>query len=207
MQKVLTTIFLWILFTITNCLYAQTYTYDVIVFGKKIGKVITSKTHTFNEIIYTSDSKSEVSFFGKKSIITEMKTIYKKGVLNTSFYKVTKNNKLKELAEIRKENEIYLVITDGKKTIHSSPVSMSTIVLTYKKPKDGELIFEEVGGYYKKIKKISDTQFDLISDRSRHRDSYYYNEKGILTKCIVRKTLFNFQMILNKEKKLPTSKL
>ncbi|CAM1363977.1 exported hypothetical protein [Tenacibaculum litopenaei] len=207
MQRLIIKIFLWGLLILAANVQAQSYQYDVIVFGKKIGTVTTKKERKLEGVIYTSDSKSEVSFFGKKRIVTTMKTVYKNDTLMTSFYEVRKNGKVRELSEVTPlNNGGYQIVTDGEKTTHSRPVTMSTILLTYRKPKDGEKIFEEVGGYYKTMKKVSEFQFDLINPKSRHKDSYFYNEAGVLTKCIVRKTLFNFQMILKPQEKL-TSKL
>lgn len=187
-------------------LIAQSYEYDVLVFGKKIGTVIAQKTVNGDEITYTSNSKSEVSFFGKKTILTEMKTIYKNDILNYSFYEVKKNGKTKEKSVINCKNGNYIIDTDGKTTVHNTPVKLSTIMLTYYKPKNGDKVFEEVGGYYKEIQQVNANTFDLISPESRHKDSYIYNEKGVLEQCIVRKTLFNFKMVLRDTESLTAKK-
>ncbi|CAM1345581.1 DUF6134 family protein [Tenacibaculum amylolyticum] len=187
-------------------LIGQTYEYDVLVFGKKIGTVIAQRTVEGDEVTYTSNSKSEVSFFGKKTILTKMKTIYKNDILNYSFYEVKKNGKIKEKSVINSKNGNYIIDTDGKTTVHDAPVKLSTIMLTYYKPKNGDKVFEEVGGYYKEIKQVNANTFDLISPESRHKDSYIYNEVGVLEQCIVRKTLFNFKMILRDTESLTAKK-
>ncbi|WP_299107385.1 DUF6134 family protein [uncultured Tenacibaculum sp.] len=187
---------------------AQEYTYDVKVFGKKIGSVIAYRTQEGTKTIYKTTSLSTVNFFGKKEITTLMETVYQDDVLQSSFYEVKKNSKIKEKAVLEYVDDQYFITTNGKETNYDKPISMSTIMLTYHKPQNNQNIFEEVGGFYKKMVKINENEFELVSPKSRHRDTYIYSEDGILEKCIVRKTLFNFEMILSSDsKKKEISKL
>lgn len=194
---------LWLLALFIGCnvLVAQEYKYDVNVFGKTIGTVIANRTIKGTKIEYSTNSLSIIRFFGKKEISTIMKTSYENNVLKKSFYEVKKNGKIREKSTLEYLNSVYNIITDGEKTKHTKPIHLSTIMLTYYKPKDKEKVFEEVGGFYKKIKKIKVNEFELINPRSRHIDTYIYNDEGIMEKCIVRKTLFNFEMILKSKNK------
>lgn len=189
-------------------LTGQEYRYDVKVFGKKIGSVIAFRTQNGSETIYKTTSLSIVNFFGKKEITTFMKTVYQNNILQSSFYEVKKNSKTKEKAVLEYTDNRYSIITNGKETHYDKPILMSTIMLTYHKPQNNQNIFEEVGGFYKKMVKINENEFELVSPKSRHKDTYVYNKEGILEKCIVRKTLFNFEMILTSDsKKKAISKL
>lgn len=190
-----------ILFIVLD-VFGQTYVYDIEVFGKKIGEVIATKTIAENNTItYVSNSKSEVNFLGKKEIITTMKTVYENNVLQSSYYEVKKNNKVKEKATILYQDGTYQILTNGKKTLFDKPVKKSTIMLTYQLPVDGEKIFEEVGGYYKTIKKVGVDKFYLVDSKSSYVDTYIYNQQGVLKKCIIRKALINFQMVLQEKTK------
>lgn len=181
-------------------LYGQEYTYDVKVFGNKIGTVIANRIQKGSQTIYKTSSLSSIRFFGKKEIATFMETVYDDNVLKSSFYEVKKNGKVREKSVLIYKKDKYFVITDGKETDHDKPIMMSTIMLTYHKPKNNQRVFEEVGGFYKTMVKISANQFDLINPKSRHKDTYIYNKEGVLEKCIVRKTLFNFEMVLKSTK-------
>lgn len=183
--------------------FGQEYVYDVKVFGNKIGTVTANKTVIGTKTIYKTSSLSSIRFFGKKEITTFMETVYEKNVLKNSFYEVKKNGKVREKSVLEYKNHKYYVVTDGKESYHDKPIVMSTIILTYYKPKNNQKVFEEVGGFYKTMSKINENQFDLINPKSRHKDTYIYNEEGVLEKCIVRKTLFNFEMIL---KSVPNKK-
>ncbi|RBW61401.1 hypothetical protein DS884_03575 [Tenacibaculum sp. E3R01] len=200
-NKVSVILWLLALFIGCNVLVAQEYKYDVNVFGKTIGTVIANRTIKGTKIEYSTNSLSIIRFFGKKEISTIMKTLYENNVLKKSFYEVKKNGKIREKSTLEYLNSTYNIITDGEKTKHTKPIHLSTIMLTYYKPKDKEKVFEEVGGFYKKIKKIKVNEFELINPRSRHIDTYIYNDEGIMEKCIVRKTLFNFEMILKSKNK------
>lgn len=181
---------------------AQEYTYDIKVWGRKIGKAVTQKKIDGEYTIYTTTSKSEVRFFGKKTIISYVRTVFKNDTLQSSFYKVTKNKKIKEEATISLKNGVYTVVTNGKKTVYKSPVLFSTIMLTYTMPNDQQKVFEEVGGFDKTMKKIKERHFKLINPESRHKDEYFYTPKGILQKCVIKHTLANIVMELQPQKKL-----
>ncbi|WP_420551401.1 DUF6134 family protein [Tenacibaculum aiptasiae] len=190
-----------VLFLASATLYGQEYIYDVKVFGKKIGTVTANRIQEGTKTVYKTSSFSSIRFFGKKEISTFMETVYENDILQRSFYEVKKNKKTREKAVLEYKKDKYFIITDGKETYHDKPIFLSTIMLTYHRPKNNERVFEEVGGFYKTMVKISENKFDLINPNSRHKDTYIYNEEGVLKKCIVRKTLFNFEMILKTEKK------
>ncbi len=208
MKKSIKIILTLLFLSFTSGLVSQEHVYNVKVFGKIIGTVTANRRIQGATIEYSTNSLSIIRFFGKKEISTIMKTLYENNVLKKSFYEVKKNGKIREKSTLKYLNSTYNIITDGEKTKHTKPIHLSTIMLTYYKPKDKEKVFEEVGGFYKKIKKIKDNEFELINPRSRHIDTYIYNEDDVLEKCIVRKTLFNFEMILkSKENKKKVSKL
>ncbi|MDC1162423.1 hypothetical protein OAT18_03165 [Tenacibaculum sp.] len=189
-------IFTAILLLIIHTSKGQDYKFEVTVWGKKIGTVLSKKKQQGNEVIYTSNSRSEINFFGKKVIETNMKVVYKDSILQNSFHEVVKNGKVKEQSTMNYENKKYTIVTNGKTTFFDKPIKFSTIMLTYDKPKNGQKVFEEAGGFYKSMAFVEKETFKLINPESRHKDEYIYNKDGVLEKCVIKHTLANIIMEL-----------
>ncbi|KAB1158339.1 hypothetical protein F7018_09155 [Tenacibaculum aiptasiae] len=177
---------------------SQEYVYDIKIFGKKIGTVITNRIQEDGKTIYKTSSFSSIRFFGKKEITTYIETVYKNNILQSSFYEVKKNKKIREKAILKYRKNKYHIITNGKEIYHDKPIFKSTVMLTHNKPKNKEVVFEEVKGFYKIVSKINENKFDLINPKSRYKDTYIYNKDGILKKCIIRRNFFDIKMILRK---------
>ncbi len=193
-MKFVITFYCLILYLYSNA-QTETLVYDLKVSGKIIGTVTAKKIIQGSFITYLSDTDAKISFFGITQIKTNMKVIFENGKLYESSYKFYKNNNIKEETKITLKSGNYLLIHDGKTSLLTEPIYVSTIILPFCKPKNNEKVFEEVEGYFKSIKLINNKSYHLIDPKSSHEDIYVY-ENNKMQYCLVNNTLVDFEMIL-----------
>lgn len=177
----------------------ETLVYDLKVSGNIIGTVTAKKSIQGDCITYISDTDAEIKFLVSTQIKTRMKVIFEKGQLYESCYTFFKNNKIKETSSITFKNGRYTIVHDGKTSVITEPIYVSSIILPFYKPKDNEKVFEEVDGYFKSIQLINNKSCQLVDPKSSHKDKYIY-ENGKLEYCLVNNTLVDFEMILQSKK-------
>lgn len=159
---------------ITLCLQAQKLTYDVYLFGKKIGNMYVTKTVAADSSItylLQSSSVATVMFITRRSSQNYLVT-YKNGMLVKVDAVNYVNDETKTTKIVWNINK-YIVNLNGKYSYINKPVINSLLLCYFKEPALGTTIFSERMAEYFTIKKDEEGLIEYtLSDGVRNRFHY-----------------------------------
>ena len=171
--------FFFISLLITVSVAAQKNTYDVLLFGKKIGTTVVERTDKGNgEIIYTLVNSTEVNIlFTHKTSSLNFSVIYKNGQLFSSYCKNVKDD-VAEIATVLWDGTKY-VIKKGEEVFQiNQPLDFSAIVLYFVEPVGKTKIFSERLGQFCNFVKLSNGEYQNKLDNGVTNTYRYHN--GVL---------------------------
>ncbi len=160
-------------------LSAQKHTYDVELFGKKIGSTIVERIDKGNgELEYKLTSNSSVNIlFTHKTSVMNMDVIYKNGQLISSYVKNVKDD-VTEVVTILWDGAKY-IIKKGEETLQlKQQVEFSNSLLYYFEPKGRTRIFSERLGQFCAFKTIGNGVYECKLDNGV--DNIYRYKNGLL---------------------------
>jgi hypothetical protein len=160
-------------------MYAQKYTYDVMLFGKKIGQTTVERIERADgEVLYKLRSSSEAQIlFTKKTSEMLSDVMYKDGIMWSSYVKNVKDG-VTEVVKVIREKTQY-VIDRGEEVLKvSTPVKMSSILLYYQEPHQNLNIFSERLGRFCEFKKTAEGVYECKLDNGVNNIYKYRN--GVL---------------------------
>ncbi|MFN8287818.1 MAG: DUF6134 family protein [Chitinophagales bacterium] len=187
-------IFLFLLTLLCVAGVAQSFTYDVYLFGDKIGSSTITRKVDSNTIQYSlrSHSVAEVFFF-KRVSQQDYDVVYRNGKLD----KVTAYNKVDDKTTVVKvifDGTRYCV--DKNKVCYTfmEPVAFSSLCLYFFEPQPNQRIFSEREAEFYNIKKNEDGAFTYTLSDGVKNTFYYTN--GMVTKVELKKSMITVELKL-----------
>ncbi len=175
-------------------LRAQTFTYDVYLFGDKIGTSTITRRVDSNTVQYSlrSHSVAEVFFF-KRVSQQDYDVVYHNGKLD----KVTAYNKVDDKTTSVKvifDGTRYCV--DKNKVCYTfmEPVAYSSLCLYFIEPQPNQRIFSEREAEFYNIKKNDEGAFTYTLSDGVKNTFYYTN--GMVTKVELKKSMITVELKL-----------
>lgn len=175
-------------FLITPSSFSQKLTFDIFLFGNKIGQTVIERNVKNDSIItYTLNSASEAHiFFVTRKISLHYDIVYNRGQLVSSYSKNTRNEEV-HITTIRWENGNYLMKRDDGDFCLKPMVTCSTVKLFFTEPCDPKQVFSERMGEYRGIKKTGEGIYQ--AEMSDGLTYYYRYKNGKLMEFEMRKGL------------------
>jgi len=160
--------------------FAQKRSYDVVLFGKKIGSTIVERIDKGNGVVdYKLTSSSEVDvLFSKKTSYMNYDVVYKDGKLISAYVKNVKDG-VTEIVNIIWEGTQYM-IKKGAEMLHlNQQLDFSTIHLYFTEPVNRTRIFSERLGQYCNFTKLAEGVYQCkldngVSNIYRYRNGILY---------------------------------
>lgn len=175
-------------------LKAQTFTYDVYLFGDKIGTSTITRKVDSTTVQYSlrSHSVAEVFFF-KRVSQQDYDVVYRNGKLD----KVTAYNKVDDKTTSVKvifDGTRYCV--DKNKVCYTfmEPVAYSSLCLYFIEPQPNQRIFSEREAEFYNIKKNDEGAFTYTLSDGVKNTFYYTN--GMVTKVELKKSMITVELKL-----------
>ncbi|MDB5282657.1 MAG: hypothetical protein JWO06_1732, partial [Bacteroidota bacterium] len=123
---------------------AQKHTYDVELFGKKIGTTVVERIDKGNgEVEFKLSSSSVVNiFFTRKTSVMVYDVVYKNGKLFSSYVKNVKDD-VTEIVTILWDGVKYVIKKGEDVLVQTQPIDFSSVHLYFMEPKGISKIFSE----------------------------------------------------------------
>lgn len=179
MKKPFLCLVLWITGVVAcTVLPAQKLTFDVILFGKKIGETIVERIEKGNGLVqYKLNSSSEVTiFFTKKTSEIVMDVLYKDGKLFSSYVKNVKDG-IAEVVTISWQDSKYMIKRGDELLQITSPIVHSAILLYFNEPTTNLRIFSERLGRYYNFLKTRNGEYECKTENAVNNIYRYKNGK------------------------------
>jgi hypothetical protein len=140
---------------------AQKITFDIFLFGSKIGQTTVEKIVKNDSITnYLLNSKSEARiFFVTRKIELHYDILYKRNQLASSFSRSIRNGEL-HVTNIRWQGNKYVVDREDGSFNLNSLVNCSTVKLFFAEPCDPSKILSERMGEFRYIKKTKEGTYE-----------------------------------------------
>ena len=166
------------IFLIAQSLFAQKYTFDVILMNKKIGEMNLQKLSSADGDRYVINSESEAKvLFVKENAKVSFDVLYKLGSLVKSLY--TSDKKKENITTIvEKTGGEYNISHNGNKHLLKDNISFSSVMLYFTEPKGITKVFVERIGEFLPLKNVAYGVYEYLQPDGTK--SIYRYSKGIL---------------------------
>jgi hypothetical protein len=166
--------------------FSQKLTYDIFLFGSKIGQSVVEKTVNNDSITeYTLVSSSEAHvFFTHRKVTLYYDIVYKRGKYFSSFAKHTRNDEI-HTTTITRHGNGYEVKLDSKTVELNATVDCSTVKLFFAEPCNPTSVFSERIAEFRTIKKTGDGVYE--AEMTDGLTYYYRYKSGKLVELEMRK--------------------
>ncbi|MBP6732811.1 MAG: hypothetical protein KA149_12170, partial [Chitinophagales bacterium] len=168
---------------------SQKLTFDIFLFGNKIGQTIVEQTIVNDSVTtYKLNSASEAHiFFTTRKIDLHYDIIYKRGQLFSLYSKSTRDGE-SHITTIQWQNGSYLMKRDAESFCIKPVVDCSTVKLFFIEPCSNEHVFSERIGEYRPLKKKAAGIYE--AEMTDGLTYIYHYTSGKLTEIEMRKGLF-----------------
>lgn len=124
---------------------AQTYRFDIFLFGDKVGAMtVTRKDYGNGTVYYDLKSHSEAKvMFIKKVLDVEMNSTYEKGKMIRCYSRYVVNEKTESFVSASWDGSKYNVETEKGASIHPTQVVYSVLHLFYNEPRAQQSLWSE----------------------------------------------------------------
>ena len=167
---------------------AQKLTYDIFLFGGKIGQTIVERNvrnDSITEYVLNSSSEAHI-FFTTRKISLYYHIIYKRGNLFSSYSKHTRNDDT-HYTTIRLDGNRYIIERDKVTFALNGLVDCSTVKLFFAEPCSYDHMLSERLGEFREVNKRPDGIYE--AEMSEGITYYYRYENGKLVELEMRKGL------------------
>ena len=187
-MKCLKFIFSLLLCSLLSSSFSQKLSFDIFLFGNKIGSTIVEKTIKNDSVTtYTLQSNSEAHiFFTTRKIALHYDIVYKHNQLFSSYSKNTRNDEV-HVTTIQWQNNNYIMKREDGALCIKPPVDCSTVKLFFAEPCNNQQIFSERLGEYRMIKKTGDGTYE--AEMKEGLTYIYHYKNGKLLELEMRKGL------------------
>lgn len=153
--------------------------YDIGMFGAKVGEFsVTQKVENgILEIESVSDITVKLLFAYRIQYVQN--TIYKRGILESSHVRTFKNGKLYSDIWLKRQQDLYLIISDGDTTTVNDSITYSGSLVYFNEPKEINKIFKERSAESEFISQSSEHKY-IIRDKNGRKTNKYFYQEGLL---------------------------
>jgi hypothetical protein len=175
-------------FLITTFLQGQKLTFDIFLFGGKIGETVVERTVKNDSITeYTLNSRSEAHIFFTHRIITLVYDIlFKHDQLFSSYSKHTRNDEV-HITNIMHEGNRYMIKMDNTVSYLNAAVNCSTVKLFFAEPCSLDKVLSERMGQFRNFKKTGNGEYE--AEMSEGITYYYRYKNGKLAELEMHKSI------------------
>lgn len=166
--------------------------YEITVLGFKIGEMKANRAKTGDTTVYKVKSEVSFWFFGKVNVDFSVDTRLKnKQIVRTQ--SVSSSNKGDFHSEVKWNGNYYDVKAATYKFENEKPIEkplyLSSVMLFFNEPKEGDDFLGEVFGLVSKVKKIENNGYEVNINGNTNR---YYYENGVMVKAEMESPIKNY---------------
>lgn len=176
-------------------LNAKELIYKITSSGVAIGSITVNKEITGNQTIITAQSRVKVDLFFTLDVSYDLKSVYENDRLLLSTVTTYLNGKEHSKTVTKKQNDYYIVTSDGDASKISHPINFSGALLYFRRPVREEVVYSEIDGIENRIDKLSKTKYQITNSKNGHTSIYEY-DKEIARQITINHTLLTFTMSL-----------
>lgn len=176
-------------------LNAKELIYKITSSGVAIGSITVNKEITGNQTIITAQSRVKVDLFFTLDVSYDLKSVYENDRLLLSTVTTYLNGKEHSKTVTKKQNDYYIVTSDGDASKISHPIYFSGALLYFRRPVREEVVYSEIDGIENRIDKLSKTKYQITNSKNGHTSIYEY-DKEIARQITINHTLLTFTMSL-----------
>ncbi|MCO5248299.1 MAG: hypothetical protein M9887_05040 [Chitinophagales bacterium] len=182
MKRMLSLIFVLIF---VQGVFAQKYTFDVILLNKKIGEMSLQKiiNNEGERYLIKSESEAKVLFI-KESARVSFDVLFKLGSMVKSLYTSDKN-KENIVTTVEKKGSNYNISYNGNNHSLDNNISFSSVMLYFKEPKGVKEVFVERIGEFLPLKNVAVGVYQYLQPDGT--TSIYRYTKGALTEIELKR--------------------
>lgn len=161
---------------------AQTLKYQIKAFGIKAGTLEIKRTTNNGLEQFEIESLNEVNYLvGKIKVHHITRSTFKNGVLQSSYVRNEKNDKVEYYSSVSYDGSNYTIVNEKEKLTHSGAVSYTICHLFNTEPVSYTEVFSERLGIYLPIKKKEEHVYEF---KYPDGDKYVYHyENGKMIKA------------------------
>ena len=163
------------------CAATQTVTFDILLFGDKIGTMVaTEEVKSDGSILYTLETKSQANFLWlNRTNFTRYDVTYKDGKLLTSNHKEMENGKTKRFTNVKWDGAKYIVDSyKGKRTFTEIP-TYSIVTIYFKDINTIKRIFYEAEADFSLLKATKEPETWEFKSSDGNRNIYHFKNGKI----------------------------
>jgi hypothetical protein len=177
-------------------LLGQTYTYDVLIDDKPVGKMQISRSSFVKGLMVIDLNLDFSSGTIGTNLINQYGTSYfKKGILTDSESILERNNRIREQCRVRLEKGKYGIIRRNEnKVFLEKTISTTLISMYFSEPRNVNTVFSERFGDYCELKALSSGVYEVTLPMGGSIRYYYKN--GLCYKTESKGTLQDLQLKL-----------
>ncbi|MFN8277863.1 MAG: DUF6134 family protein [Chitinophagales bacterium] len=163
----------------SSSLFAQTRTFEIVLFGHVIGEMSITKTHQADgSDLYTLDSKSEAKILWiNRSNTSHYDVVYKDGKLISSSHIERENGRLSRWTKVRFDGKVYQVESyKGKRTFTEAP-DYSIVTIYCDGKRNDRKIFYEAEAEFNEVSWPDANTMEFKSGEGNRNVYHYVNGK------------------------------
>ena len=166
--------------------------YEITVLGFSIGEMTANRSTVRDTTIYQVSSEVSFWFFGKVNVDFSVDTRLKnKQIVTTESF--SSSNKGDFESTIKWNGDYYEVDAATYKFENTKPIEkplyLSSVMLFFHEPKEGEDFLGEVFGLVSKVKKIENNGYEVNINGNTNR---YYYENGVMVLAEMESPIKNY---------------
>lgn len=188
--------YLLLAFVLPLFVNAQSFSYQIKAMGVKAGTLEVSKKSVNGTDQYVLESHSSVDYLlGKIKVDHVTRCTYKDGVLQNSYVRNDKNDKVEYYSSISYDGTTYNITNEkGKKTM-SEPVVFAICHIFFSEPVGKTEVFSDRFGEYVPLRKKGDHAYEITFPDG---DKFvYYYENGKIVKADLPSPVGKAHLYLN----------
>jgi hypothetical protein len=165
---------------IASHLYSQSMSFEISLFGKKVGEMTVKKQVSTGGIVnYTIKSTTTATILFKKiEAITDHSATYKNGILINSYHQHQENGEIKSFCRVNWNGSEYQIHRDEGKFTQKEAADFSIVTIFFEEPVGRKKIFYEAEGEYDDLKNSSPGVYEYKSSDG-HRNIYIFKNGQI----------------------------
>ncbi|WP_198672972.1 DUF6134 family protein [Algoriphagus litoralis] len=172
--------------------FATERNYEITVLGFSIGEMTANRSTSRDTTIYQVSSEVSFWFFGKVNVDFSVDTRLKdKQIVRTESF--SSSNKGDFESKIKWKGDFYEVNASTYKFENTKPIKkplyLSSVMLFFHEPKEGDDFLGEVFGLVSKVKKIENNGYEVTINGNTNR---YYYKNGIMVKAEMESPIKNY---------------
>ncbi len=172
---------------------AQTYKYEIIAKGKKVGIIEGSFLRKDSIIEVNISALGEIHFIITEHVQYKLSALYKNRVLLFSSATIFLNGKAHFSSIVKKEGDYYIIDKNEHKSTFSGSIKYSGALLYFIEPEKFTKIFSEIDNIEKDISKVGEHTYKIVNPATE-KASFFTYEKGILKTADIHHSYIDFKI-------------